>query len=147
LTAGRAADILAAMRAHVRGTFEVKLTPRPPEDGVIDAPVARLTIDKRFHGELDASSRGEMLAVRTDVEASAGYVALERVTGMLGGRRGSFALQHCGTMDRGTASLSVTVVPDSGTGELVGLTGTMAIEITDGQHVYDFDYALASAGD
>lgn len=125
------------MTIHIRGTFDVKLTPQPD-----DSPVGRMSLDKRFHGELDAASVGQMLAIRSAVEGSAGYVAMEHVTGTLQGRAGSFALQHSGTMNRGAPSLSVTVVPDSGTGDLVGLTGKMNIVITDGKHFYEFDYKL-----
>jgi len=123
------------MRAS--GTFEVKLS-KQPADG--EETVGRMTIDKRFSGDLAGSSLGQMLAVGTDVKGSAGYVAMERVTGTLGGRSGTFALQHSGTMNRGDAQLSVTVVPDSATGELVGLAGRMTIEITGGQHLYAMEY-------
>ena len=101
-----------------------------------------MAIEKRYEGDLDATGRGEMLATRTDVEGSAGYVAMEKVTGTLHGKRGSFARQHSGTMDRGAAKLSVTVVPDSGSGELAGLTGTLAIIIEGRKHSYDFNYTL-----
>jgi hypothetical protein len=123
------------------GTFEVKLLPQATDEGFPEP--GRLNLDKVFHGDLAASSRGQMLSIRTGVENSAGYVAMERVTGALQGREGSFALQHSGTMNRGQASLSVTVVPDSGTGELVGLSGTMQILIEGGQHFYSFDYSFA----
>ena len=104
-----------------------------------------MTLDKQFQGELEGTSRGEMLAFMTEVQGSAGYVAMERVTGRLAGRRGSFVLQHTGTMDRGTASLAVHVVPDSGTEELAGLTGTMNIIIAEGNHSYELDYSLPGA--
>jgi hypothetical protein len=130
------------MPSRVRGTFDVKLTRQPPDEVAPGEPVGRMTLDKQFHGDLAASSQGQMLAISSDVKGSAGYVALERVTGTLDGRRGTFALQHSGSMDRGVASLSITVVPDTGTGELAGLTGRMAIEITGGQHFYDFEYEL-----
>jgi hypothetical protein len=126
-----------------RGPFDVKLTPMPPDDDSAAATgVGRLTIDKQFHGDLEATSKGQMLAVRTAVDGSAGYVAMERVTGALHGRTGTFALQHSGVMTRGTPALSVTVVPDSGTGELVGLTGKMAIQIEGGKHSYELEYTL-----
>jgi hypothetical protein len=128
---------------HARGSFEVKLNPQSQEDGVGDPTVGRMAIDKQFRGGLEATSRGQMLAAMTDVEGSAGYVAIERVTGTLDGRSGTFALQHSGTMTRGVAQLNITVVPDSGTGELVGLTGTMIIDIADGKHSYDFEYTLS----
>ena len=127
------------MTKHAKGTFEVKLTPQAAEGG--DASVGRMTIDKQFHGDLDGTSKGQMLAVGTAVKGSAGYVAMEKVTGALSGRSGSFVLQHTGTMDRGVPTLSVTVVPDSGTEELVGLTGKLNIIIADGKHSYEFEYA------
>ena len=119
------------------GTFEVKLAPQPT-----DAPIGRMSIDKQFHGDLHGVSRGEMLAVQGAVQGSAAYVALERVTGTLAGRTGTFMLQHTGVMNRGAASLTITVVPDSGTEELAGLTGTMKIIIAEGRHSYEFDYEL-----
>jgi hypothetical protein len=127
--------------AHASGAFEVKLTPQTQND----AAVGRMSIEKQFHGDLEATSRGEMLAVSTAVKGSAGYVAMEQVTGALQGRSGTFALQHTGTMTRGTPGLSITVVPDSGTGQLVGLSGRMAIQIADGKHSYDFEYTLDEA--
>ena len=129
------------MTTRASGTFEVRLSPQV--DGEAGgACVGRMLIDKRFAGDLEATSRGQMLAVRTPTEGSAGYVAMELVTGNLGGREGSFVLQHTGTMERGAQSLSVTVVPDSGTGGLEGLAGSMEIVIAGGGHSYHFDYAL-----
>ena len=133
------------MAQHARGPFEVTMTPQAPDDTPTGAAVSRLSLQKQFHGDLDATSTGQMLAVRTEIDGSAGYVAMEQVTGTLQGRRGAFALQHSGTMERGTPSLTVTVVPDSGTGQLVGLAGALAIEIVDGQHVYDLTYTLPAA--
>ena len=104
-----------------------------------------MTIEKQIHGDLEATSKGQMLTAGTDVKGSAGYVAIERVTGALQGRTGSFVLQHTGTMTRGAFQLTITVVPDSGTGQLAGLTGTMNIIIADGKHSYDFDYTLPEA--
>jgi hypothetical protein len=104
-----------------------------------------MTIDKQFHGDLEAVSKGQMLAAGTAVQGSAGYVAMERVSGSLKGRSGSFVLQHSGSMTRGTPQLSVTVVPDSGTGDLAGLTGKMSIQIAGGKHSYEFEYTLAEA--
>jgi hypothetical protein len=130
------------MSTHARGTFEVKMTPQPAQDGIGDPGIGRMALDKQFHGDLEATGKGQMLAAGTDVSGSAGYVALERVSGILHGRSGTFALQHSGTMTRGTPQLSITVIPDSGTGELLGLAGTLAITITDGQHFYDFEYTL-----
>lgn len=133
------------MTKHARGTFDVKLTPQPPDDKSADSALGRFLIEKQFHGDLEGASRGQMLGVNTSVENSKGYVAIEQVAGVLDGRRGTFALQHSGTMTRGALQLSVTVVPDSGTGELVGLTGKMEIKIEGGKHYYDFEYALADA--
>lgn len=127
------------------GTFDVRLTPQASAPDIEAAKLSRQTLAKRFHGELDATSLGEMLATHTAVQGSAGYVALERVSGALGGRKGSFVLQHSGTMNRGAAQLTLTVVPDSGTDALTGLSGAMAIRIDSGQHFYTFDYALPPA--
>lgn len=126
-----------AVTTRATGTFEVQLAPQETA-----AAIGRMSIDKRFHGDLQGTSRGEMLATRSAVEGSAGYVAMEQVTGTLHGRTGTFYLQHSGTMDRGAPRLSVTVVPDSGTGELTGLTGSMNIIIEGGAHAYEFDYTL-----
>lgn len=128
---------------HATGTFDVKVTPQKPDNPPAEeSKVGRLSIDKQFHGDLEATSKGEMLGVQTETKGSAGYVALERVTGTLRGRKGSFVLQHSGTMDHGKLSLSVTVVPDSGTGELAGLIGSMKIIIDAGKHSYELDYTL-----
>lgn len=131
--------------AHASGEFDVKLTPQTTDDKSAGATVGRYSLDKKFHGDLEGTSKGEMLAVGTEVQGSAGYVAMEQFTGTLNGRRGTFALQHSGTMTRGTPQLSVTVVPDSGTGQLVGLSGQMAIKIDDGKHSYNFEYTLPEA--
>jgi hypothetical protein len=128
------------MTHRASGTFDVKLTPQISEPDVGDPTVGRMSIDKQFHGDLEAVSKGQMLAAGTDVKGSAGYVAIERVTGKLHGHSGTFALQHSGTMTRGTPQLSITVVPDSGTDELVGLAGLMTIKIADGKHFYEFEY-------
>jgi hypothetical protein len=128
--------------SHASGTFEVKLTPQKDEGGA-DAGLGRMSIDKQFHGDLEGTSKGFMLSsAATVVKGSGGYVAMERVTGTLKGRSGSFVLQHSGTMTRGTPQLSVTVVPDSGTGQLEGLGGTMTIKIDEGKHSYEFEYTL-----
>lgn len=124
-----------AMKAS--GTFEVDLKPQQ-----IAAGLGRMTIDKQFSGDLVATGQGEMLSAMGEVKGSAGYVAIEKVTGKLGGKSGSFVLQHSGTMDRGVPSLTVTVVPDSGTGELTGLSGQLSIRIEGRQHFYDFEYRL-----
>lgn len=128
------------MNSHARGTFDVKTIPQPADDARV--AIGRLLLDKQFHGDLDATSKGQMLAVRTAVASSAGYVAMEQVSGTLLGRTGTFALQHSGTMNRGEQELLITVVPDSGTGELEGLTGTMTIVIEGGKHEYDFEFEL-----
>lgn len=130
---------------HARGTFDVTLTPQPMTVAAGEPALDRRAIDKRFHGDLDATSAGEMLAVATAVKGSAGYVAVERVSGTLNGRRGTFALQHYGIMDRGAPQQTIMVVPDSGTGELAGLAGTMTITIENGRHSYDFTYTIADA--
>lgn len=130
---------------HASGTFEVKLAPQPPEQTQADSGIGRLLIDKKFHGDLEASSVGQMLGYGDAAKGSAGYVAIERVTGTLAGRSGSFALQHSGTMTHGAFQLSVTVVPDSGTGQLAGLAGAMNIIIEGGKHSYTFDYTLPEA--
>jgi hypothetical protein len=125
-----------------RGTFEVTLAPQSAAAGVGDPTIGRMSIEKRFSGDLEGTSLGEMLAAGTDVKGSAGYVAMERVAGTIGGRRGTFALQHSGTMARGVPSLAIAVVPDSGTGELAGISGTMSITIVEKKHFYEFDYAI-----
>ena len=127
--------------SEASGTFEVKVNPQA-SDNVGDPTIARMSIDKQFHGDLEAASKGQMLAAGTDVKGSAGYVAIERVVGTLHGRSGGFTLQHTGTMTRGVPQLTVTVVPDSGTDQLVGLNGKMTINIVDGKHFYEFDYTL-----
>ena len=133
----------APMTAHATGAFEVKLTPQPPDDKSADTTIARCTLDKQFHGNLEGTSQGQMLAASTGVKGSGGYVAIEHVTGTLAGRTGSFTLQHSGTMKGGTFHLEITVVPDSGTGQLKGLSGSMAIQIApDGKHSYDFTYSV-----
>ena len=133
------------MSQHAKGPFDVKLNPQPLalEDDGEGATRARLSIDKRYHGDLDAGSKGEMLSAMTGTQGSAGYVAIEKVTGTLGGRSGTFVLQHNATMTRGAPHLEIIVVPDSGTGELAGLTGSMNIVIAEGgKHFYEFEYDL-----
>ena len=133
----------AIMTTHANGTFEVKMTPQSPDDKSEGATVGKFSLDKKSQGDLEGTSKGEMLAVSTPIQGSAGYVAMEQVTGTLNGRSGTFALQHTGTMTRGAPQLSVTVVPDSGTGQLAGLAGKMDIKIADGKHFYEFEYTLA----
>ncbi len=127
------------------GTFEVQLNPQPAGDNVEAAAIGRMSIDKQFHGDLEATSSGQMLSAVTDVQGSAGYVALERVDGMLHGKKGTFVLQHSGRMTRGTPQLTISVVPDSGTDDLSGLAGTMEILINQGNHSYDFTYTFDEA--
>lgn len=126
------------MENEAIGSFDVKLAPI----GSSDSPIGAMSIDKIFHGDLQGTSLGQMLAFRSGVEGSAGYVAMERVTASLGDRQGSFTLQHNGLTDRGAPSLTVVVVPDSATQELAGLTGTMNIVVTPGRHDYRFRYTL-----
>ena len=127
------------MTAHAKGTFNVNLTRE--QDGPSKA-VGRMIIDKKFSGDLEGTSEGQMLMASTAVQGSAGYVAIEKVTGRLKGKSGSFYLQHIGVMNRGVGELAVNVIPDSGTDELAGLKGKMNIIITDGAHSYQFDYTL-----
>lgn len=127
---------------QAQGTFDVKLAPQPAAPGIEAARLGRMTIDKQFHGDLHGSSLGEMLSAGTEVPGSAGYVAIERVSGTLHGRQGSFVLMHFGSMERGVPSLRVTVVPDSGAGGLAGIRGELVIRIEQGRHQYTFDYSL-----
>jgi len=130
------------MTNHATGTFEVKLVPQKPDNEESGkANISRMSGDKQFHGDLEGTSHVEMLSVG-DPRGSAGYVAMERVTAKLKGRSGSFALQHSGTLTRGAPQLAITVVPDSGTGELAGLAGKMNIIIENGKHSYEFEYTL-----
>jgi hypothetical protein len=137
----------AAMAAHATGTFDVKLTPQPPDDKAEGSTLGRMTIDKQFHGDLEGTAKGQMLTAGTDVKGSAGYVAIERITGMLHGRTGSFVLQHSGILARGAQQQSVTVVPDSGTGQLAGISGKMTGTVDSGKHSYDLEYTLPEASD
>jgi hypothetical protein len=133
---------------HATGAFDVNLAPQAAEPGA-DASLGRMTIDKQYHGDLEGRSVGQMLTGITDVKGSAGYVAIERVTGKLHGRSGSFTLQHSGIMAHGDYQLNVTIVPDSGAGELAGimiLPGSFKINIdAAGKHSYEFDYTLPAA--
>ena len=130
-----------AKEPNARGTFDVKVTPQPQDDSA-GGPFGRLFIYKNFHGDLEGTSNGQMLGSGSPDQGSAGYVALELVTGTLDGRRGSFVLQHKGTMRKGVSTMAVTVVPDSGTGELSGISGTMSIIIEGSKHSYAFDYTF-----
>lgn len=124
------------------GRFEVQLTPQAADESIATANLPRMLIDKTFLGDLEATSMGQMVAAMTAVEGSAAYVAMERVSGTLHGRRGSFVLQHSSTMNRNVPTQRISVVPDSGTDELIGLSGQMMIDIVDGDHLYTFDYVL-----
>jgi len=130
------------MPAHASGTFEVKLTPQTDDNG--DPALGRMLIDKQFHGELEGTSKGQMLTAGS-AEGSGVYVAVEKVTGTLHGRTGTFVLHHTGIMTRKVPQLSINVVPDSGTGQLAGITGKMNIIITNGKHSYEFEYTLPEA--
>jgi hypothetical protein len=125
---------------HAKGTFEVKLTPQEDKSGAI---VGQMTIDKQFHGDIEGSSKGLMIMASTSVSGSAGYVALERVEASVNDRNGTFYLQHNGIMNRGEGTLTVVVIPDSGTNQLTGLSGSLKITIENGKHFYEFDYEIA----
>jgi hypothetical protein len=127
---------------HAEGTFDVKNSPLPADDAIAGTAIGRFGLDKQFHGDLEASSKGEMLGAGNPATGTAGYVAIEHVTGTLQGHKGSFALQHFGTMEGGKFDLKVIVVPGSGTGDLAGISGSMQIIIAAGKHSYKFDYSL-----
>jgi hypothetical protein len=130
------------LSAHAQGPFDVKLSPQTLSAQSADPRLGRMSIEKQYHGDLEATAKGEMLTASTEVKESGTYVAGERVTGALHGRRGTFSMHHTGIMNRGTPELKITVVPDSGTDQLQGLTGTMTIKIDNGKHSYEFDYTL-----
>lgn len=133
------------MTHTAEGTFAVDVKPVAQDEFEGGDSLGRFSLDKRYRGGLEAAGKGEMLTAGTPVEGSAGYVAMERVEGTLDGRRGSFILLHRGTMGHGEQHLEITVLPDSGTGELVGLEGTLVITITEGKHFYELEYALPEA--
>ena len=135
----------ASEAVHARGTFDVTLVPQGGDDKGEGSTRGRMSLDKQFQGDLQGTAKGEMLTALTVVQGSAGYVAIERVTGTLHGRRGSFALLHRGIMSRGAQDLTITVVPDSGAGQLVGLAGKFDIKIVEGKHFYDLEYTLPKA--
>ena len=130
------------MPTVARGTFNVEMKPQTEPSSAEGVSLGRMSLDKRFEGDLVATGAGEMLTALTPHQGSAGYVAIERVTGTLRGRSGSFVFQHSGTMDQGTQRLSITVVPGSGTGELAGISGNFKINIAEGRHLYEFEYSL-----
>ncbi|MGP0020809.1 MAG: DUF3224 domain-containing protein [Candidatus Sulfotelmatobacter sp.] len=130
----------ALVTNHATGPFDVKVI---PADEKFDDPLlGRMMLDKQYHGDLEATAKGQMLTAGTAVKGSGAYVAIEKVTGTLQGRSGSFILQHSGTMAQGAPQLTVTVVPDSGTGQLAGIAGKMTINIAAGKHSYDFEYTF-----
>ncbi|MCH9651397.1 MAG: DUF3224 domain-containing protein [Deltaproteobacteria bacterium] len=131
------------MTHQAEGTFEVTLQPLAEPDASGGTTLARMSIDKKFSGDLVGTGKGEMLSAMSGVKGSAGYVAIERVEGSLAGKEGSFVLQHSGTMTRGEPHQAITVVPDSGTGDLVGLSGTFVINIVEGKHFYEFEYQIS----
>jgi len=133
------------MTQQAAGAFDVKMLPQPAEPAAAGATIGRMLLDKKYHGPLDATGKGQMLAMRTAVDGSAGYVAMELVEGKLDGRSGSFVLQHSGTMNRGAPLLVLGVVPDSGPGELAGLSGKMEIIVTGGKHICRFDYSITES--
>ena len=130
------------MPSVAKGSFTVEMKPQDDPNAADGVSLGRLLLQKRFEGELEGSSEGQMLTAMTSVKGSAGYVAIERVTGALHGKAGTFVFQHTGTMSRGAQQLSISVVPDSGTGELIGLSGTFSIQIVEGKHLYEFEYQL-----
>jgi hypothetical protein len=132
------------MTRHAEGTFDVKTTPLPADDATMGTLIGRYSLVKQFHGDLDATSKGEMLSAGEPSSGNAGYVAIEQVTGTLHGHTGSFALQHIGVMEGGGYKLSVAVVPGSGTAQLSGIAGTLTITIAAGKHSYTFEYTLPS---
>lgn len=125
-----------------RGTFSVEMKPQGDAADAAAVKLGRMSLDKRFDGDLSGTGSGTMLTAMTPTQGSAGYVAIERVSGRLHGREGSFVLQHTGIMDRGTPSLSITVVPDSGTGALAGIRGVFRLRVEGGQHHYELEYTL-----
>jgi hypothetical protein len=129
---------------HAKGTFDVKVAP-VAEDKADGSTLGRYSLDKQYHGDLEATAKGEMLTAGSDVKGSGAYVAVERVTGTLNGRKGSFVLVHKGTMGHGSMHLEVSIVPDSGTGQLTGISGTLNIIIADGRHSYELEYSLPEA--
>jgi hypothetical protein len=130
------------MSAVARGSFTVEMKPQAEPNSVEGVSLGRVSLDKRFEGDLAATGKGEMLTALTPIKGSAGYVAIERVTGTLHGRAGSFVFLHTGSMDRGAQQLSITVVPGSGTDALVGIAGTFKLSIVEGRHLYEFEYSL-----
>jgi hypothetical protein len=141
ITQGQSTVKEAVTTMQAAGPFDVKITPHDDNSG--DPLLNRMTLDKQYHGDLEATGIGQMLTAGTEVKGSGAYVAIERVSGTMKGRSGSFVLQHAGTMAQNVPQLTIIVVPDSGSGELKGLTGKMTIHIAaDGKHSYEFEYTL-----
>jgi len=134
----------SALTKQANGAFDVKVIPQT-DDNPMDPTIGRMTLDKQYHGALEGTGKGVMLTGGTDVAGSGVYVAIERVNGKLDGQGGTFLLQHGGVMTRGVPHLTITVVPDSGTGDLVGLSGKMMINIVDGKHFYEFEYTITKS--
>jgi Protein of unknown function (DUF3224) len=131
----------APVTNHASGPFDVNVVKQEDPGG--DTSIGRFTLDKRYHGDLDGTGKGQMLTASTEVKGSGAYVAIERVTATLKGREGTFALEHMGTMAQNVPQLTINIVPDSGTGQLKGLTGKMNITIAeDGKHSYDLEYTI-----
>jgi hypothetical protein len=145
LPASNLTERTPAVPFHATGNFDVKTIPLPHDEATGGPAIGRYALDKQFHGDLEAASKGEMLGAGDPSKGIAGYVAIEHVTGTLHGKRGSFALQHNGTMDSGMMALNISAVPGSGSGELAGISGTMTIVIAAGKHSYDFEYTLPPA--
>jgi hypothetical protein len=145
LTIG-ASSALAQGRSRMtqiaRGTFSVDMKPQSEPNAVDGVSLGRMSLNKKFEGELQGTGQGEMLTALTPIKGSAGYVAIERFTGTVHGRSGSFVFQHSGTMNEGAQQLSIAVVPSSGTGALLGIVGTFRLNILEGKHLYEFEYTL-----
>jgi len=136
-------SLMQTPATHASGTFDVTITPAPADDHSDNGALGRMTVDKVYYGDLEGRAVAQMLTGMSPTEKTSGvYVAMERVTATINGRKGSFILHHTGIMDRGAQNLKITVVPDSGTDQLTGITGTMTIDIRDGKHFYTFDYRL-----
>ena len=133
------------MTTTAKGAFTVKMSPQAWSEGSVDHSLGRFLLDKQYQGDLEATSQGQMLSAGSGAQGSSGaYVAIEKVTGTLQGRKGSFVLYHTGIMNRGVPDLTITVAPDSGTGDLTGVSGDLTIQIADGKHSYEFAYSLAT---
>jgi hypothetical protein len=130
------------MTQHASGSFDITTTPAAPPDHQGRTAIGRMLLDKRYAGELAATGKGEMLTAVTDTHGSAAYVAIERISGTLNGKRGSFVIQHAGTMSAGGKHATINVVPDSGAGDLTGISGTLRLTLVERTHFYELDYVL-----